>query len=83
MDLNFVFESIDYLQNKNGIQYSSPNFDVGQAIKVEPNLDGLEGNIVTFHNLGWNHPDWRINIQMFPKQMKVIQKLDHKIVFQG
>jgi hypothetical protein len=83
MDLNFVFKSSDHLRYENGIHVSGPHGGAGRAVKVEPNINGGEGVSVTMYNLDGNHPVWQNNVQMAPKQMKVIDSNDNKIVLRG
>ncbi len=83
MNLNFVFKSPDHLRYENGKHVSGPHGGAGRAVKVEPNISGGEGYTVTLYNLDGNHPVWQNNIQMAPKQMKVIQQTDDKIVLRG
>lgn len=83
MNLNFVFKSPDHLRYENGKHVSGPHGGAGRAVKVEPNISIGEGYTVTLYNLDGNHPVWQNNIQMAPKQMKVIQQTDDKIVLRG
>jgi hypothetical protein len=54
-----------------------------RAVKVEPNMSGGEGVTVAIYNLDGNHPVWQNNVQMAPKQMKVIEQTNDKIVLRG
>lgn len=83
MNLNFVFKSSDHLRYENGKHVSGPHGGAGRAVKVEPNINGGEGVSVTMYNLDGNHPVWQNNVQMAPKQMKVIDSNDNKIVLRG
>ncbi len=83
MKLDFVFKSSDHLRYENGIHVSGPHGGAGRAVKVEPNINGGEGVSVTMYNLDGNHPVWQNNIQMAPKQMKVIDQTNNKIVLRG
>lgn len=83
MKLNFVFESGDHLRFENGKHVSGPHGGARRAIKVEPNISGKEGYTVTVYNLDGNHPVWQNNVQMAPKQMKVILQANEKIVLRG
>lgn len=83
MNLNFVFKSPDHLRYENGIHVSGPHGGAARAIKVEPNISGGEGYTVTLYNLDGNHPVWQNNIQMTPKQMKIMQQANDKIVLRG
>lgn len=83
MKLDFVFKSSDYLRYENGRHVSGPHGGAGRAVKVEPNINGGEGVSVTMYNLDGNHPVWQNNVQMAPKQMKVIEQTNDKIVLRG
>jgi hypothetical protein len=83
MNLNFVFKSADHLRYENGNHVSGPHGGARRAIKVEPNISGGEGYTVTTYNLDGNHPLWQNNIQMAPKQMKIIKQTTNEIVLRG
>lgn len=83
MKLDFVFKSSDHLRYENGNHVSGPHGGAGRAVKVEPNISGGEGLIVTLYNLDGNHPVWQNNVQMAPKQMKIIKETNDKIVLRG
>lgn len=83
MNLNFIFKSTDHIRYENGIHASGPHGGAGRAVKVEPNINGGEGFTVTVFNLDSNHPVWQNNVQMAPKQMKIIQQTPNKVVLRG
>lgn len=83
MELNFVFKSSDHLRYEDGRHVSGPHGGARRAVIVEPNISGGEGYTVTLYNLDGNHPVWQNNVQMAPKQMKVIQQTTDKIVLRG
>jgi tetratricopeptide (TPR) repeat protein len=83
MSLNFIFKSYDHLRYENGRHVSGPHGGANRTVKVEPNISGGEGYTVTVYNLDGNHPVWQNNVQMSPKQMKVIQQTNDKIVLRG
>jgi tetratricopeptide (TPR) repeat protein len=83
MNLNFVFKSPDHLRYENGKHVSGPHGGAGRAVKVEPNISGGEGYTVTLYNLDGNHPVWQNNIQMAPKQMKLVVADSEKIQLKG
>lgn len=78
MNLNFIFESSDHLRYENGKIVSGPHGGAPRAIKVEPNISGNEGQTVTMFNT-----DGQFVIQMAPKQMKIIQQTEEKVVLRG
>jgi hypothetical protein len=84
------FLSDDHIRYQNGqvaITSSSDsqghNKGANRGIQVEPNINGGEGYIVTIFNMDGNHPLWGDNIQMAPKQMKIISVDNQKIVLRG
>ena len=87
MKLNFLFKSTDHLRYENGRHVSGPHAGLtNRAVKVEPKtILGLInlGYIVTIYNLDGNHPMWQNNIQMAPKQMKIIEQTNDKVVLRG
>lgn len=83
MNLDLVFKSSDHLRYQNGEYVSGPHGGAGRAIKIEPNINGGQGYIVTLFNLDGDHPIWQNNIQMAPKQMKILQETNDKIVLLG
>jgi hypothetical protein len=83
MELNFIFKSSDHLRYENGIHVSGPHGGARRAVKVEPNISGSSGVTVTLYNLDGNHPLWQNNVQMAPKQMKIIEQTTEKIILRG
>lgn len=83
MNLDFVFKSSDHLRYQNGEHVSGPHGGARRAVKVEPNISGNEGYTVTLYNLDGNHPVWQNNVQMAPKQMKIISQSEEKIELRG
>ena len=83
MILNIVFKSSDHLRYENGRHVSGPHGGAGRAVKVEPNINGGEGVTVTLYNLEGAHPVWQKNLQMAPKQMKIMKQDDDEIVLRG
>lgn len=83
MKLNFVFKSPDHIRYENSKHISGPHGGASRVIKVEPASDYIDNYIVTIFNSDGNHPLWQNNVQMSPKQMKVIEKYSNKIVLRG
>ncbi|WP_313191414.1 hypothetical protein [Sphingobacterium sp.] len=83
IELDFVFKSSDHLRYENGRHVSGPHNGAARAVKVEPNIHGGEGLTVTLYNLNGNHPLWQNNIQMAPKQMRIIESNNDRIVLRG
>lgn len=78
-----VFDSSDHIRFQNGADISGHNYGCNRQIKIEKNISGNEGYTVTIYNLDSNHPVWGNNIQMAPKQMKVVGKHDNIIELRG
>lgn len=83
MNLNFEFKSSDHIRYQSGQHVSGPHGGAARLVKVEPNISGGEGYTVTLYNLDGIHPVWQNNVQMAPKQMKVIEENDNKVVLRG
>lgn len=71
---DYKFVSNDHIRYENGRDVSGHNYDCGRGIRVQNNITGGEGYTVTIYNLDGNHPVWGNNIQMAPKQMKIIEQ---------
>jgi len=80
-DLKFL--STDHIRYQNGVDVSGHNFNCKRGIKIETNINGDVGYTVTMHNMDGNHPVWGDNIQMAPKQMKIIDSANSKTVLRG
>lgn len=80
MSLNFLFKSSSHTRFENGKQVSPTQAGVNRAIKVDSSGENF---IVTLYNLDGNHPVWQNNIQMAPKQMKIIHRENDKIILRG
>jgi len=80
---SIFFDSSDHIRFENGADISGHNYGCNRQIKIEKNISGNEGYTVTIYNLDSNHPVWGNNIQMAPKQMKVVGKQDNIIELRG
>lgn len=67
-----VFDSTDHIRFQNEQNVSGHNFGCNRRIVIENNIHGGEGYTVTLYNLDGVHPLWQNNIQMAPKQMKIV-----------
>lgn len=84
IDLNdFLFKSSDHLRYENKLHVSGPHGIANRALKIENNISGGSGFSVTIFNLDGNHPVWQNNIQMSPKQMKIVESEENKISLKG
>ncbi|AEE51130.1 hypothetical protein [Haliscomenobacter hydrossis] len=81
--LGFTFKSSDHIRYQNGRLISGPHGSAKRAVKVEPNISGREGFLVTIYNLDGNHPMWQNNVQMAPKQMRIVVQSINQIVLRG
>ena len=80
---DIYFESSDNIEYKNGTPIAKSSEISKIAIKVETNIDGIEGYLVTTYNLDDNTPIWGSNIEMSSKQMKVIESSGDKTILRG
>ncbi len=80
---DIYFESSDHLRYENGIRVAGLSGGARRAIKVEDNIEGKEGYTVTVFNLDGNHPVWGTNVQVAPKQMKVVTASKDQTVLRG
>ena len=77
------FASKDHIRYENGIHVSGPHGGAGRGIQIVPNFELKEGYLVTIYNQAGLHPLWGNNIQMAPKQMKVVSKTANEIELRG
>ena len=56
----------------NGVDVSGHNYGCNRQIEIQKNIEGGEGYTVTIYNLDGVHPLWGNNVQMAPKQMRII-----------
>lgn len=94
-ELPFEIDKIQFLsddhiryQNRQIVVTSSSdsqghNKGANRGIQIELNLNGGEGYTVTIFNMNGNHPLWGNNVQMAPKQMKIVSVEKQKIVLRG
>lgn len=73
------FDSSDHIRFQNGIDVSGHNYGCNRRLVIERNIGGGEGYTVTMYNLDGLHPLWKDNVQMAPKQMKIVN-VDGNIV---
>lgn len=81
--LKLRYHSTDHLRYENGIHVSGPHGGAGRGVEIVPNFKTGEGYLVTIYNQDGLHPLWENNIQMAPKQMKVIKKTEKEIQLRG
>lgn len=78
-----VFDSSDHVRFQNGQDVSGHNYNCHRRITIEKNIEGDEGYTVAMYNMDGAHPLWQNNIQMSPKQMKIVNKQGNIIEFRG
>ena len=78
-----VFDSTDHVRFQNGIDVSGHNQGCKRRITIEKNINGGEGYTVTMYNLDGLHPLWRNNVQMAPKQMRIVNRKENIIELRG
>ena len=66
------FDSSDHIRFQNGQNVTGHNYGCNRRVLIEKNIGGGEGYTVTMYNLDGMHPIWKDNIQMAPKQMKIV-----------
>jgi hypothetical protein len=81
--LDFEFISKGHIRYKNGQDVSGHNYDCWRGIRIQNNTSGGQGYIVTIYNLDGSNPVWGNNIQMAPKQMKIIEQNKSSIKLRG
>jgi hypothetical protein len=80
-DLKFI--SDDHIRYQNGKDATGHNYDCWRGIRIQDNISGSSGYTVTVYNLDGKHPVWGNNIQMSPKQMKIIEQTNSLIKLKG
>ena len=78
-----IFDSSDHVRFQNGIDVSGHNLNCHRRFVFEKNIQGEEGYTITLYNLDGIHPLWQDNIQMSPKQMKIVATRDNLVEFRG
>lgn len=78
-----IFDSSDHVRFQNGRDVSGHNFGCNRRLTIEKNINGGEGYTVTMYNLDGVHPLWGNNIQMSPKQMRIINVNDNIVELRG
>lgn len=66
------FDSTDHIRYSNGIDVSGHNYNCNRQVEIQKNIEGGEGYTVTIYNLDGFHPLWGNNVQMAPKQMRIV-----------
>jgi hypothetical protein len=77
---NFRFSSDRHIRYQNGTQVSGDNQGAWRGLEIKQDNKNYT---VSMYNLSGNHPLWGNNIQMAPKQMKVVNKNSSSIELRG
>lgn len=80
---SLTFDSTDHVRFQNGVDISGHNVGCNRRITVEKNINGGMGYTVTMYNLDGLHPLWQNNVQMAPKQMRIITVQDNVVQLRG
>lgn len=80
-DMKFI--SNDHIRYENGRDVSGHNKDCWRGFRIQTNISGGQSYTVTLYNLDGNNPIWGNNIQMAPKQMKIIEQNSTAIKLRG
>lgn len=78
-DGQVVFDSSDHVRFQNGQNVSGHNYGCNRRLVIEKNIQGGYGYTVSMYNMDGMHPLWQNNVQMAPKQMKIVN-IDGNIV---
>ena len=77
------FDSSDHIRFQNGQNVSGHNYGCNRRLVIEKNIQGNQGYTVSMYNLDGLHPLWQNNVQMAPKQMKIVNIERNIIEFRG
>ena len=80
---SFKFDSTDHIRFVNGVDVSGHNYGCNRQVEIQKNINGGEGYTVTIFNLDGNHPFWGNNVQMAPKQMRIINVNNNIVSLRG
>lgn len=80
---SLTFDSTDHVRFQNGVDVSGHNVGCNRRITIEKNINGGMGYTVTMYNLDGLHPLWQNNVQMAPKQMRIINVQDNVVQLRG
>lgn len=80
---SLTFDSTDHVRFQNGVDVSGHNVGCNRRITIEKNINGGMGYTVTMYNLDGFHPLWQNNVQMAPKQMRIINVQDNVVQLRG
>lgn len=67
-----TFDSTDHVRFQDGRDVSGHNKGCNRRLIIEKNISGGEGYTVKIFNMDGLHPLWQNNVQMAPKQMRIV-----------
>jgi hypothetical protein len=79
----YKFDSTDHIRYQDGEDVSGHNYGCHRQVEIKNNINGGEGYTITIYNLDGNHPLWGNNVQMAPKQMRIINHSDNVVSLRG
>ena len=79
----YKFDSFDHIRYQNGVDVSGHNCGCHRQVEIKNNINDEEGYTITILNLDGNHPLWGNNIQMAPKQMKIVSHSNNLVSLRG
>ena len=79
----YKFDSSDHIRYQDGMDVSGHNYGCHRQVEIKNNVDGGEGYTITIFNLDGIHPLWGNNVQMAPKQMKIVKVSDNIVSLVG
>ena len=78
---DYKFVSDNHVRTQNGQKSNTNNKGAWRGFRIQSSDNSVF--TVTMYNLTGNHPVWGDNIQMAPKQMKLVEENDTKIFLRG
>lgn len=78
---DFKFVSDNHIRTQNGQTSNANNKGAWRGVRIQSTDNKVFH--VSIYNLVGNHPVWGDNVQMAPKQMKIIESNSEKIVLRG
>ena len=79
----YIFTSTDHIRYQDGIDVSGHNYGCRRQVEIKNNIEGGEGYTITIYNLDGNHPLWGNNVQMAPKQMRIVKVNNDRVSLVG
>jgi hypothetical protein len=80
---SITFDSSDHVRFQNGQDVSGHNYGCNRRFVIEKNINGKEGYTISIYNLDGIHPLWQDNLQMAPKQMRIVAVQGNLVELRG